>query len=457
MVVSFAGCLWDRAVEVPDIGEPFDVKAFLASLPSPEQNEAGRMLRQAALATEEHRKKVRQAFLKDDLDPDVVDEGKVKQVPALERVLENGWPKRDKEIGHFLDQLFEGSWVKEARKAAELPLGMVQDPRRVSWIEANSNTGPDYAALAELFSARALQLQAKGDSRGSLNHLDTALALARQVKNYATGRLLETAHGMESSALTALDLWLENLGPDRELLLAALAMLQRHEAATPAPANSIKAAYVVRSQQVQPMFYGQGLAGKLQYLTGQVPWEKERQTRIMHALAQGALRLTQQPGFGGFLWLDQSSDPDPLSKIAAIAGLPPAEGPGSKLSARQWGELIDQSRIHDFWLPRWLAARSRQRVHALQLVIALALYQADHGRPPATLADIVPNYLGSLPNDPIAGGPFQYRIAKDQEGIFEAAHRQWITVAPGQALLGSRADGSYYVVPLWPKQKEDQP
>jgi hypothetical protein len=451
MGVSIAGCLWDRAVEVPDVGEPFDVKAFLASLPSREQNEAGSLIQHAALGMQKYRQKVRQDTLRDGLDPDVAIDVKAKPLLTLKNALE---------IGHLLDQLFERDWVKEAHKAAALPLGMVEDPRRVSWIQGNADSGPDYEGLAELFSARALQLQVKGDSRASLDHLETALALARQVQNYATGRVLEAAHRMESSALITLGLWLEKLGPDRKLLLAALEMLQRHEAGTPTPTNSIKAAYVVRIHQRQPMFCSQGLAGKLESLNCQVPWEQERQTRIMRALALGALRLSQQHSFNGFLWRDRYPDSEPLSAAAARAGLPPAEVPGSRFSARQWGEFIDQSRINDFGcfnLPRWFAARSQQRVHGTQLVIALALYQADHGRPPATLPDIVPKYLGSLPNDPIADEPFNYRVLNNQEIIFEPWRRAWLTIAPGQAILWSGAEGLYFVVPFWPKQKEDQP
>src|SRR2546423_4900037 len=44
-------------------------------------------------------------------------------------ILEKGWPKDDKEIGRWLDSLFEGNWAEELRRAVKLPLGVVQDPR----------------------------------------------------------------------------------------------------------------------------------------------------------------------------------------------------------------------------------------------------------------------------------------------------------------------------------------
>ena len=41
------GCLGWRVLEVPDVGEPFDVDSFRASLPSPAENEAGELIRKA--------------------------------------------------------------------------------------------------------------------------------------------------------------------------------------------------------------------------------------------------------------------------------------------------------------------------------------------------------------------------------------------------------------------------
>src|SRR5205814_1066134 len=38
------GCLTYRVWDAPAVGEPFDVKAFLASMPTAEKNEAGRLI-----------------------------------------------------------------------------------------------------------------------------------------------------------------------------------------------------------------------------------------------------------------------------------------------------------------------------------------------------------------------------------------------------------------------------
>ena len=42
--------------------------------------------------------------------------------------------------------------------------------------------------------------------------------------------------------------------------------------------------------------------------------------------------------------------------------------------------------------------------------LAIRAYSLQHGRNPATLADLVPNYLPKVPRDPFGGGDFVYRL-----------------------------------------------
>jgi hypothetical protein len=139
VVLSMAGFLWYRAVQVPDVGEPFDVKAFIAGLPTPEQNEAGRLIRRAGAAMREHKKKVEER-IDPPTGPIFPKENGPGNAKLSVRAYDNfswdipyqGWPKKDKEIGRWLDLIFQGKWVQQANKAARLPLGLVQDPRLTS-------------------------------------------------------------------------------------------------------------------------------------------------------------------------------------------------------------------------------------------------------------------------------------------------------------------------------------
>src|SRR5205823_5203346 len=119
---TLAGGLWYRAAAVPDVGEPFDVAAFLAELPSPEKNEAGASIRKAGADLRRHRQEV-----EDQLGPPKprhsLDRpgggrpgGPGRPVPAgpelhesptyhqlVDEVLQNGWPREDAELGRWLD------------------------------------------------------------------------------------------------------------------------------------------------------------------------------------------------------------------------------------------------------------------------------------------------------------------------------------------------------------------
>lgn len=58
---------------------------------------------------------------------------------------------------------------------------------------------------------------------------------------------------------------------------------------------------------------------------------------------------------------------------------------------------------------RFLAKRDRVRTQLAVCEMAVRRYQLDHDRPPDTLAELVPEYLGSVPEDPFVGQPIVYR------------------------------------------------
>src|SRR5207249_3045610 len=102
----------------------------------------------------------------------------------------------------------------EAEEAAQLPLGMVQDPRLSAQDEPRSYYH-EFPWMARLLVVAGHQAQYRGDSRGALGKLEMVLALSRQVQNYSTGLLLEEGRAMEASAFAGLRLWLDKLGPDK--------------------------------------------------------------------------------------------------------------------------------------------------------------------------------------------------------------------------------------------------
>jgi hypothetical protein len=354
-----------------------------------------------------------------------------------------------------LNRLFEGAWVQEVRAAVHLPLGMIQDPRHIDGTTPEWPALREYQSMGLLLSARALQLQTHGDIQGALDHWDTALALSRQLKNYAMPDSYTVGNGLEDAALYGLRSWLQPSGPDQERLRAAWALLQQHEAARPDPANALKAQYVVYRDSPPQVYAGNILLNSLLETAHDAPWEKERFRRIFNAIYFGQLREFRKP-----LWqnpgLKQSREISSRTRVTLLMGMPPDDGPGASVSAQQWDDWIDQlwlsgytSAMRGFYPPS-LRNRSRQLdLDTTALVIAVARFQAAHGRPPARLDDLVSAQLmAALPLNPFNGQPFNYRISTGE--VIEGDYGP-ITLKPGQAVVWCKDPDQYYPVPVWDK------
>src|SRR5205807_680385 len=84
------------------------------------------------------------------------------------------------------------------------------------------------------------------------------------------------------------------------------------------------------------------------------------------------------------------------------------------------------------------------RVRAARVKLALALYQAEAGKPAPTLAHLVPRYLEDLPLDPFSGQPFHYRVSTGQRIVWRGGgstaaggQPEWTDVPAGQGILWS--------------------
>jgi hypothetical protein len=416
-----ASCLWYRVIEVPDVGEPFDVKAFLATLPSEENNKAGKLIRDALAelgqlinVAEERIFRERKRGKPFEETTGIATDGSRDTRRLLDAEFEgNRRFSQDPELARWLDELFEIPWFTGLRKSADLPLGMVQDVRIA---QLSVEPLPETQQLARVVELRALQLEAKGDLRGTLSLFETALGVSRQLENnaplgsYWGGAFLEGVvlrQGLES--------WLQKVGSDKKLLDAAQVMLRKHVAAGPDPANAIKAEYFVL-RDLDP-FGGQDKSRfdkTYRRLAEEVPWEKERQRRVFRAITFRALQLVQPP-----YRHDLFAGNNTLNRFGAAAegeGLPPATGPGSELSATEWSAFILQSwpvKQSSYQFIEMIAANRAANQQAAQIVLAVRLFQADHGHLPTTLEELVPTYLPALPMH--TGLQSQYYLTETEE------------------------------------------
>jgi hypothetical protein len=478
-VLGVAGSVWYRVLEVPDVGEPFDIQEYLAGLPTPEKNEAGYLVRRAVIEAETHRKELelklprpkRPTFPGIEDGPEV-DEATYSYRHLAYDVDEKGWPKEDGELVHWLELMFKGDWFAKVRRAARLPLGVVIDPR-----ETDVTTFPDEIyrcqELATLVAIRAEQFSRNGEPRRALEQVETILGLSRQLKNRSIAGSLLVAKTVEGIALTAYQRWLESIGPQSELLRKGLAVLDYHHAHLPDPLDAAKGDYLVFRNTVRKLFGTSAiLSGEARNafrtqvwaVAWQAPWERERQDRLNDAVCQAWLRHAQQP-----YWkrLAATRDLDARGALARKLGLPPEEGPGSRLSPSQWGTLIHHSWVSFVNLPYDWPPDGVARLRGESLVTALALYQAENGRPAEKLDDVVPRYLPSMPVDPFSGRPFHFRVSKGEkiEGQFMRGRRT-ISLRDGQGLVWSDGQDSFrpaesraadsrflFRVPVWRSKK----
>ena len=159
MGIWLVGSLWHRVSEVPDVGEPFDVSAFLSELPA--ESDTGPELISA----------IRNGF--------ALFQGETPQTPPssesdqiISRFQFNpfdrtSWSKYEKFIGPQLDTRFDSKWYANLQQLAEAPLGLTQDVRKNRAEVSTSWNNNEAARLGNLMDWRVGQLIEKPVFRSS--------------------------------------------------------------------------------------------------------------------------------------------------------------------------------------------------------------------------------------------------------------------------------------------------
>ena len=104
----------------------------------------------------------------------------------------------------------------------------------------------------------------------------------------------------------------------------------------------------------------------------------------------------------------ESADTEPQMQAAITSAYP--GGIGAELDAHPYRHLVSRTFLaaYEAAIRTHFQALARQRLAAAAL--AVKLYEADHGRRPGRLAELVPDYLPAVPMDPWdpAAGPIRY-------------------------------------------------
>ncbi|HEY7156480.1 MAG TPA: hypothetical protein VH575_21110 [Gemmataceae bacterium] len=392
-----AGGLWYRVAEVPDVPDRFDMPAFIAQLPSMDDNEGGRATREAWRYVEPLTRFLAQTHARQPLFPDL---GNTQFDAQVGEVLQRGWPDGPSDLGDWLDRYFQGADAKEClerlTKAADCPVGPVEDVRYMTIDDRRLDRWGNAVLFNQALAARGLQLQTRGDRKTFVDYLRIGLALSRDMQTFAPPEIVRHGRAVEKVWSAALDHWLEELqGPPEvvsEQLKRVATILRQHDDELPDETTPIKVAYLIalnslhyipgnlldlavprRSGEEDSMHQAELDAASLMW---RIPWEQERHQRILRALFEGDLQQIRQ--------------------------------------ARECGELLA---IH-FGTRSPLASRSKRdlaRLRAVQLQAALRWYQAETGKLPQTLDALVPHYLAAIPLDPFDNKPFRYRLSRGEE------------------------------------------
>jgi ABC-2 family transporter protein len=427
-----ASGLWYRVLEIPNVPQRIDVDAFRASLPTPEQNEGGRLLRSACLRFDDLRHTLQaqqapqggapggmgavMAPAAPGLAPPQAGGGAPGlavpapmpgaanvQPPALQpeqradEVLEHGWPADDHALAVWLDKLYAGEWAPMLKQAADLPTGPFDDVRNLTVF--NSLSAAQAAReLAVVLVARGLQRQAAGDDEAYVENLRIGLALSRSLRDRTPMIDVLVGRSVEGGLRGGLDRWLEKLHGRSDLIRKALSLLSHHldETAQDDKDRELVEALIAKNALDDPFHLLQDVlssGGDLRRPGGPevrdeaewvatawlVPWEHARQNRIFRVAFNGDQEQRS--------WLlDRREDVGPLWEFARL------------------GPDINRS-----------VPRQQTAARAMQLKLALRWYQVDTGQSAENLDELVPKYLPSIPLDPYDGAPFRYRLSRGEE------------------------------------------
>jgi hypothetical protein len=384
VVLWTAGGLWYRVVEIPDVPDQLDMPAFVAGLPTPEKNKAGEIIRSACTrvsllqrSLSERRRNQPQP------QPDTI-------WSQPDEVLKHGWSDKNREAVEWLDALLQDNWMADLAEVPDLPPGVFENPRLLT-LASNLDKVQAARTLASVLAIHGLRRQAAGDDAVFVENFRIGLAVARSLQHDSPVIASLVGRAIEGNILlSGLDRWLEKLRGHPELLKRVLQALVRYEADLPDEREPHRADFLAALNTLEQapeellQFGIERLPNqdpKLRRTEFQVaalawlfPWEEERHHRILRVVFQGDEQERQQ--------------------------------------VREWGFVLSHLGFRQDRLAR--PKRGLARLRAVQLTVALRLYQAETGKPAESLDLLVPRYLPSIPTDPFDGQPFRYRLSRGE-------------------------------------------
>jgi hypothetical protein len=461
-IAGVAAGIGYRVIEPPVREDPFDVAAFRASVPKPEQNEAGCAVAQAIQQFHNQLERVEK-----DLGPTSSEtDGAATpfRVRVQDAVTAGKWPADAIDLNRWLDTVLQGGWDDELREAVRGQLGVVY-PAGWSTQGVNYNVAYDGWTASNMILARAIRRMSQGEVELAWDDIATVVDLCRHLQSFAPNWGFSSAELAETEALALLPAWGAKAAGHPELLRRAIVKLQIQAATRPSISDSIKVDYLVALDYIANfnVWNPRGeLENNLYQMAVQVPWEQSRSHSILATLSAGYLRTAELSFPKALRRIDESRTADATQSWILNGWTPPSGSEAT--SRRERRQLNDLLRTSIWWHapmtfgPQLFQATARNltTLRAAELQLALILYQAQTGKVAESLEVLVPDYIAKLPLDPFSDGSFNYRVSDGEvirwrPGPDAAAFR---TISKGEGIVwsigadlkddGGRINAAYY-------------
>lgn len=404
-IVLIFGCvgasLGYRVTEVPVVAEIEDDLRFSSKLPSFDDKQVGRELRRAvaqfSVVDDETR-----MIMPESSSAFALDRTKLKLRTEAIAALDSGWPSSKPDRDSWLDSMFATGWDVTLASVIDKPIGVLEDPNELNFNSQLRHTHP-IRVMTDLLLVRSLRDHQRGDVAAVPLAVKISLAVTRTARSNTLAVAVSNSFGMEGSVYKAIDRWLEKLGHQPEMLRMMLAAVHEHEQLDPYDPQSIQLAHqvVARNLILGPV------RALPKYLDGTRPGTAWRE----NLLNDSSPAADVETNLIAFAWT-VPWEQERLRRVIGLGNTPGRWKEEAKLleGAPAWMHLAppDSRYFQSLESSRRLLLTVRA---ATMLKLAVRLHEAETGKLPTKLTDLVPKYLPHVPVDPYDNKPFRYRVS----------------------------------------------
>ncbi len=406
------GSLWWRVAQIPDPGQPFDATAYLASLrttPGPH----GAELRAASFELQDRLKLAGERFpigpaFDENGAPvknswwetwDYFSYGELSWNSVRWRILCDGPPTRPGEYQDYLDLVFAGEWAERFAKAALAAPDCLQHSQHFPSTQFELIGGPFCNAI-DLIMIRSRLHMKEGKTDAAIDDLAIALAAVRHGSNKTWGQVANSSVNAQRGIVAVAGRLMRDPAADAKFRRRLADVLAKHEESLPSFTGIIQSTYLVVLDRRSLL----NSSDPVVWASVNAPWERHRVDRQIRQ----AFAWMMPQGRTNRFETGKASD----RIVTSFFGRPADE------IAKSSDKFVDDNNLGDIW--RFLFVQSNypdrlMQLRLLRVTLAAELFEADHGRPIQSLAELVPQYLDRLPESPYVGHSIGYRTADGGE------------------------------------------